>query len=505
MSRSNRVPSVAAAEEAVPVEATDSFGLAPVPLWLEDFSGVKRLLAAWRDAGVTEIRRHLADNPDVVEAAARQIRVVAVNQRTLDLFEASSFEDLAANLGRVFSGDMFNSHADELTQLWQGRTTFTSLAVNYTLGGRRLDVQLKARILPGHEEDWRRVLVSTEDVTEREEGRRRLAASESFARGLFEHSPISLWVEDFSVVKSLMDEVRWRGVVDFRTFLDVHPEFVSRCMSEIRVVDVNRHTLDLFKAEDKPTLLSRLGDVFRDDMEPHFREQLIDLWNGKLFQQREVVNYSLDGELLHVHLQFSVFPGRDTDWSLVQVALTDITARKKAEAYLEFLGKHDILTKLYNRSFFVDELNRLERKGPLPVTVIVADLNGLKAINDTLGHGAGDALLRRAGEVLQEAVQKPHCAARIGGDEFVVMMPASNEAEGQQMTAAIEELVDVNNQFYSGPTLSFSLGVATSMATERLEDTVKRADRRMYEAKRRHYDGTVEDRRADPSPDGGSA
>jgi GGDEF domain-containing protein len=59
--------------------------------------------------------------------------------------------------------------------------------------------------------------------------------------------------------------------------------------------------------------------------------------------------------------------------------LTDITARKKAEAYLEFLGRHDALTKLYNRSFYVEELNRLERKGPRPVTIIVADLNGLKA------------------------------------------------------------------------------------------------------------------------------
>ena len=71
-------------------------------------------------------------------------------------------------------------------------------------------------------------------------------------------------------------------------------------------------------------------------------------------------------------LQFSVLPGFEDDWSLVQVALTDITARKKAEAYLEFLGKPDVLTKLYNRSFYVDELNRLERKGPFPVTIIMS-------------------------------------------------------------------------------------------------------------------------------------
>ncbi|ORE92866.1 sensor domain-containing diguanylate cyclase [Aurantimonas sp. 22II-16-19i] len=465
----------------------DVFQLAPLPLWLEDFSAVKTLLEGWRADGVSDLRAHLEAHPDLVRQAALSIRVIAVNDKTVELFEADSPEHLIANLDVVFSRDMLSSHMGELCQLWERSDGFESQAVNYTLSGRRLDVLLKARILPGHEDDWGRVILSTEDVTEGEEGRRRLAASEAFARGLFEHSPISLWVEDFSVVKSLMDEVRERGVSDFRTFLDVHPEFVFRCMSEIRVLDVNRHTLELFRAKDRPDLLSRLGEVFRDDMEPHFREQLIDLWSGQLFQQREVVNYALDGEGLHVHMQFSVFPGREDDWSLVQVALTDITARKKAEAYLEFLGKHDILTKLYNRSFFVDELNRLERKGPLPVTVIVADLNGLKAVNDTLGHAAGDALLRRAGEVLREAVQKPHCAARIGGDEFVILLPASGEAEGLQMIADIEELVELNNQFYTGSPLSFSLGLATSLQLERLEETVKRADKRMYEAKHRHY------------------
>ena len=229
-------------------------------------------------------------------------------------------------------------------------------------------------------------------------------------------------------------------------------------MSEIRVIDVNSRTLELFGAPDKETLLRNLPAVFRDEMEPHFREQLIDLWAGKLFQQREVVNYALDGNEIHFHLQFSVLPGHEHDWSLVQVALTDITARKKAEAYLEYLGQHDVLTKLYNRSFYVDELNRLERKGPFPVTIIVADLNGLKAANDQWGHAAGDALLRRAGEVSNGVIEKPLHAARIGGDEFAILMPAANERDGQAMMDNINKLVEINNQFYSGLILGLSMG-----------------------------------------------
>jgi diguanylate cyclase (GGDEF)-like protein len=250
---------------------------------------------------------------------------------------------------------------------------------------------------------------------------------------------------------------------------------------------VNRHTLQLFAAPDKKTLLSNLGEVFREEMQEHFREQLVDLWHGRIFQQREVVNYSLAGDELHLHLQFSVLPGYEQDWSLVQVALTDITARKRAEAYLEYLGKHDVLTKLYNRSFYVDELNRLERKGPFPVTVVIIDLNGLKTANDQLGHAAGDALLRRAGEVLSKAVDRPSCAARIGGDEFALLLPGTEERDSKVVLESIENLLEVNNQFYAGLPLSFSMGLATSEPGERLESVVKRADLRMYEAKRAYY------------------
>jgi diguanylate cyclase (GGDEF)-like protein len=229
-----------------------------------------------------------------------------------------------------------------------------------------------------------------------------------------------------------------------------------------------------------------------------FREQLIDLWNGKFFQQREVVNYSLDGAPLHLHLQFSVFPGRERDWSLVQVALTDITARKKAEAYLEYLGKHDVLTKLFNRSFFVEELNRLERNGPAPVTVLVIDVNGLKGANDQLGHAAGDELLRRAGEVLSKLVEEPCHVARIGGDEFAVLMPARDERDGEEMIDAIANLVALNNQFYSGVALSFAIGAATSRQGERLEAVVRRADAAMYVEKRAYYSDSRRDRREAP-------
>ena len=482
-------------------EYEEMFELAPVSLWLEDYTGLHALFQRWRAEGVTDLRSYLAADHARVSACSQQLKVVRVNRRTLELFGADSVEHLTSNLERVFRDAMIEPHINELVDLWDGKLRFASQTVNYSLNGDKLDILVNGSVLPGHEADWSRVLVAIEDVTQRTRAERSLAQAERYARGLFEDSPVSLWVEDFSAIKRLIDDVRARGIEDFRVFTQVHPEFVERCMQEIRVIDVNQRTLDMFRAPDKATLLKSLDLIFRDEMKPPFTEQLIDLWNGKLMQHREVVNYGLDGELINVLLQFSVLPGAETDWSLVQVALVDITARKKAEAYLEYLGKHDVLTKLRNRAYFEDELNRLERRGPWPVTVIGIDLNRLKEINDRSGHAAGDALLRRAGEVLGEVGDRPVCAARIGGDEFVLLMPGSDERAGQSMIERVQSLIELNNSYYPGATLSLAMGSATAQRGDRLEAVVSLADERMMLAKREFYATSGHDRRSSrPTP-----
>lgn len=477
-------------------DTAQMFDLAPVSLWIEDFSDVKALFEQWQAQGVDDIETYLLANPDRVRECSQRIRILKVNRKTLSMFGARDLDHLTVSLALVMRDDTFRSHVSELAQLWSGRTEFSSHTVNYTLTGERLDVQLHGAVLPGHEARWDRVMIAIEDVTERETARRRLARSEDYAFGLFAHSPVSLWVEDFSGVKRLLDEVRARGIEDLRVFTDVHEEFVGRCIGEIRVLDVNARTLELFAAPNKETLLQNLSDVFRDEMEAHFREQLIDLWDGRLFQQREVVNYALDGTKLNVLLQFSVLPNHERDWSLVQVALTDITARKKAEAYLEYLGTHDVLTRAMNRSYYVDELNRLERRGTHPVTVIIADLNGLKRANDDLGHAVGDSLLRRAGEVFGSLVEKPATVCRIGGDEFAVLLPGTDAAGGEAVLASLANLIEVNNQYYPDLELTLSIGIATSKPGERLEQVVKWADMRMLEAKRSYYTQGNRDRRS---------
>lgn len=476
------------------------FALAPVSLWLEDFSALRQLFDTWRAAGVSDLRVHLAQDPERLRQCTASLRVLRVNQRTLDLFAAPSQEALLAGLDQVFRDDMHLQVANELDALWSGALEYSNETVNYSLDGRRLDVFIRVRVLPGHEATWNRVLVSLEDVTPQAKAQAQLQRSERYARSLFEHSPVSLWVEDFSAIKQLMDEVRRQGIRDFKTFLKVHPDFVDRCMKEIRVVDVNQQTLHMFGAQSKAELLNQIGRVFRDEMHDSFAEQLQDLWDGKLVQQREVLNYALSGDAIHIHMQFAVMDGHHQDWSLVLLSLVDITARKQAEAYLEYLGKHDVLTQLRNRAFYTEEVSRIRRKGPWPLGVLAIDLNGLKIINDEHGHAAGDAMLRRAGEVLAKAVDPVHCAARVGGDEFIVLMPGVDERGVLAVQDRIQSLAEINNQFYPGQHLSLAMGHAVCQSGESVEDALQRADLAMYDAKRRYYDAHAHADRRSPHP-----
>ena len=489
-------PSSSVSPRSADAEFELMFNSAPISLWLEDYSALKKLFDSWRAQGVTDLGAHLRKFPELMGQCSACLKVLRVNARTLVVFAARDQHDLVSRLNEVFRDDTFEQMLAELLHLWSGTLQFSNQSVNYALDGRRMDIQIHVRVLDGHESTWDRVMVSLEDITDKVQAQRLLVGSEQYARSLFDYSPVSLWVEDFSGVKALLDDVRAQGIQDFRVFLSVHPDFVARCAEQIRVIEVNHQTLQMFGAHSKEELLSKLDVVFRDEMHDSFTEQLLDLWSGVTSQMREVVNYSLTGVPIHIHLQFAVMQGHEANWDLVLVSLVDITARKKAEAYLEYLGKHDSLTKLHNRTYYSEELNRISRKGPWPLSIVAMDLNGLKMVNDLDGHAAGDSLLRRVGEVLSSASEgTSFCVARIGGDEFVALLPGCDERVAQSFKDRIESLVEINNQYYSGRKLSLAIGIATAPASTRVDVLSNEADKAMFAAKSRFYEDSKMERR----------
>jgi len=440
-----------------------------------------------RQRGVQSLETYLAAHPAFVDECMGRIEVVRVNQKTLELFKAASSDDLLSNLEQVFRDGMRQHLQSELLVLWEGDLAWCGEGVNYTLAGQALDILLHWQILPGFEQNWQRVLVTIEDITSRKQAERRL-------RDLFEASPISLWEEDYSALKAYFETLRAQGVTDLEAYVRTHPEVVLTCLGLIKVLNVNQKTLTLFGAQSKEQLLSSLDQVFRAEMEKHFARELVDLWNGKLAYEREGINYSLNGEPLNVHLDFRIMPGHEADFGWALVAIQDISARKKAEDYLRYLGTHDVMTGLYNRAYFEETLVKLEKKRREPISIIIADLNELKGTNDSLGHQAGDNLIRRAAEVLKANFDGDQIAARIGGDEFIVILPGLDAQAAAEAVGQVQKLIELNNKFYREPELSISMGVATSQPGLPLEKVIGLADQAMYLSKAAHH----RRRRSDP-------
>lgn len=161
----------------------------------------------------------------------------------------------------------------------------------------------------------------------------------------------------------------------------------------------------------------------------------------------------------------------------------DITQRKHSEAKLHYLSMHDALTGLYNRNFFEEELARLEHSRHFPVSVMIADINGLKQINDRLGHAAGDELIRDAARLLKAAFRGEDVVARWGGDEFAVLLPDTDAAAVDHVLTRLKNRIEAENKQRRDAPLSLALGVATGNNDASLKDTLKNADQRMYEDK----------------------
>ncbi|UMZ72602.1 PAS domain S-box protein [Natranaerofaba carboxydovora] len=165
-----------------------------------------------------------------------------------------------------------------------------------------------------------------------------------------------------------------------------------------------------------------------------------------------------------------------------QIIADDITERKQYENKIQFLSFHDSLTGLYNRAYIEEEMKRLDTKRQLPISMLMADLNGLKLVNDAYGHKTGDKMIKKAAEILKDSCRKEDIIARWGGDEFVVLLPMTSKKSAEEIAKRV--LCNCENSFIKTIPVSMSLGYATKDSFEiDLEDVLVKAENYMYKQK----------------------
>ena len=256
-------------------------------------------------------------------------------------------------------------------------------------------------------------------------------------------------------------------------FISVNPAF-SRMTGygEVEITGRNASLLD--SAQHTTSYYSEI----RDELRRHGR------WSGEMWQRRK------DGDEFLCAYECSAVLDANGRHSLYVLVLNDITEQKRAEQELRYLANFDPLTNLPNRTLLAERLSRAivraRRQGDR-IAVLFLDLDRFKDINDTLGHAAGDRILRAAAARLQELVGKRHTVARLGGDEFTVVLegldtPEDADEAARGIIAAFESplLLDERQDIAITPSIGISLYPDHAQVPTEL---LKQADTEMYQAK----------------------
>ncbi|CUH94827.1 hypothetical protein P22_0893 [Propionispora sp. 2/2-37] len=274
-----------------------------------------------------------------------------------------------------------------------------------------------------------------------------------------------------------------RQKVYFSQLFENSPESIAILDSHKKIIDLNKEFEVFFQY--------RLDEVHGKDIDEvivpeSLYEEGIAVSRAILNMEKcqiDTVRKRKDGSLVEV--QVIAYPIMiDEKIMGIYCIYRDISERRKAEKQLQYISFCDVLTEVYNRNYFEREVQRLEsEKQSTGYGVLVCDVDGLKLINDTLGHEKGDELLKITAGILKASLPREAILARTGGDEFAVLLAATGGLEAEAIYHRIHNKLQVYNKNRTDFAVSLSLGYATVTGGVTLKEALKTADNRMYKEK----------------------
>ncbi|MBK5246453.1 MAG: diguanylate cyclase [Peptostreptococcaceae bacterium] len=244
---------------------------------------------------------------------------------------------------------------------------------------------------------------------------------------------------------------------------------VISCDNNANIIFLNR-IAELLTGWDKNEVVGKpIEEIFNiaNESTKQKSENIIKkvLLSGKI---TELADYTIlinkDG--IEMPIEDSAAPIYQENGEMVGAVLVfrDVTDKRRSLRNIEYLSYHDGLTGLYNRRFYEEELKRMDNQRNLPLSLIMGDINGLKLINDSFGHEVGDELLKKTANVISKVCQSNDVYARIGGDEFIIILPNSNADDAAKVIERIQCYLKMED--FQGLEVSVSLGCETKTDIE---------------------------------------
>jgi diguanylate cyclase (GGDEF)-like protein len=287
------------------------------------------------------------------------------------------------------------------------------------------------------------------------------------------HEELLFQNEELKRVNNEMEEIKLK----FQKLFQEAPIGYVFINEKLEIIDYNDAAKNYVRGEkNSGRKLSDFIDASsQDTYYLHFRKQIKTTSNVESY-----INITISGDLRYYKLISSPFYINDDRY--FQCALVDETSEIKKTKKIEQMSYQDALTKLYNRRFFNEELKRLNVERNLPLGIILADINGLKLINDSFGHQVGDEFLIKTAIAFKKELRGDEIIARLGGDEFAILIPSIEKNEILKVVNRIQKAfnkIEINDIKFS---VACGFALKESMS-EHVSQTFKRAEDIMYQNK----------------------
>jgi diguanylate cyclase (GGDEF)-like protein/PAS domain S-box-containing protein len=274
----------------------------------------------------------------------------------------------------------------------------------------------------------------------------------------------------------------------YRNIFENTAEGIYQTTPEGRFININPAFCEMLGYSRPEEIINNITDIgVQLYVHPEDRKKL----DAILAEKNRVTNYEAElyqknGNTIWIAINARAVRDQSGKILYYEGTCRDITERKQAEAQLKYLSYNDLLTGLYNRNYFEEEMRRIGKMRNVPVGIIMCDVDGLKLVNDTMGHKTGDELLIAASHVLRACFRESDIIARVGGDEFSVLLPYIDDDRLQKAAHRIRVEVQRHNMGNNEVPLSMSIGIAFRQDDSvNIYDLFERADNSMYREKLR--------------------